>query len=188
MGHLLVKRHPPIAAERLRRLFTYNPDTGVAIWLLRTPDMFAKGKHTPETYCKIWNGRFANKSAGTPTPKGYIVIYIDKRQYKLHVLAWCYMTGEWPKDQIDHKNTDKTNNKWLNLREATDVQNRANEGLRINNTSGFKGVSAYKGKFVARIGHNNEVLNLGTFITAKDASIAYEIKASELHGEFARTT
>jgi hypothetical protein len=53
------------------------------------------------------------------------------------------MTGEWPKTQIDHINLDKADNRWCNLREATQSQNFANTRILASNGSGFKGRTGF---------------------------------------------
>ena len=98
------------------------------------------------------------------------------------------MTGEWPADCVDHRDVDKLNNRWENLRAACHSENGTNRKLFPNNTSGYKGVSWHKrmGKFQAHISKNRVDRYLGTFDDAESASEAY-VKASEkYHGEFAR--
>ena len=51
------------------------------------------------------------------------------------------MTGRWPNGDIDHIDGDRLNNKWSNLREVTRLDNRRNAGLRVDNTSGYNGIS-----------------------------------------------
>jgi hypothetical protein len=51
---------------------------------------------------------------------------IDGKQQRVHRLIWLYMTGEWPKDQIDHINNVKHDNRWKNLREADNQLNHYN--------------------------------------------------------------
>lgn len=46
--------------------------------------------------------------------------------YKASRLAWLYMTGEWPKYEMDHINHVKDDNRWVNLRDVTPAENCAN--------------------------------------------------------------
>jgi len=101
-------------------------------------------------------------------------------------LRW--MTGEWPKDKIDHRDTVRSNNRWSNLREATQADNLHNTGDYATNTSGRKGVSWCKSKYKWRssIMDRGRYMHLGYFDNIENAAAAYERAARELHGEFAR--
>ena len=57
-----------------------------------------------------------------------------------------------------------------------------------NNTSGYKGVYFNKkaNKWMSYIRYNNKLINLGLFVNPIDAAIAYNNKALELFGEYAR--
>ena len=103
-------------------------------------------------------------------------------------MAWLYMTGRWPRGQVDHRDLDKGNDRWLNLRVATPGQNNANSRSRKTNTSGFKGVSYHirVRKYVAQIGHNGKIIYLGQFDDPAIAHQAYAEAARRLYGEFAR--
>ena len=89
---------------------------------------------------------------------------------------------------IDHVNGNPLDNRRENLRLATYSQNMANSKLRSDNTTGFKGVSwsKQKGKFRAYIWFEKKLYHVGFFNTAEEASEARQIKAIELHKEFAR--
>lgn len=151
-----------LTAEILKQRLTYNPNTGIFIWNR--------------------NG----KVAGHKNPRGYISIRIDGQSFLAHRLAHLYMTGQWPIGQVDHK-TDKSN-RWENLRPATNAENLRNTQLRVNNITGYKGVSLVKktGKFYACIMINYKSYSLGHFNTAKEAHTAYCKAAEQLHGDFAR--
>lgn len=89
---------------------------------------------------------------------------------------------------IDHRDGDGLNNQRKNLRVASRVENSANAQKRLDNSSGFKGVSFRKnrGHWVARVSFKNKRRYLGGFVTAEDAARAYDRVARELHGEFVR--
>lgn len=88
----------------------------------------------------------------------------------------------------DHKDGDGLNNLRSNLRLCDVLQNTCNQQKRLNNTSGFKGVSFFRqnGTWRARIMVSGHSRFLGYFKTALEAAQAYDRAAIELHGEFAR--
>ena len=89
---------------------------------------------------------------------------------------------------VDHDDNDGLMNTRGNLRLATVGENAQNQTLSKNNTSGFKGVNKVaNGKFACRIMSNGVPENLGTFVDAIDAAMAYDAAARRLHGEFAKT-
>ncbi len=131
---------------------------------------------------------FRKSDGGLPYVRyGYQTIVLDKVSYRVHRLAWAYMTGEWPDAMLDHRDLDGTNNRWSNLRLATSYLNQMNKKKSRKNTSGFKGVRQLKGGlWVARIKHAGKTLHLGKYETAEAASDAYFAEAQRLAGEFAR--
>ena len=97
------------------------------------------------------------------------------------------MTGVRPSADLDHENTDSEDNRWNNLRLATDSQNLANRGKQKNNTSGYKGVYWQKTmrKWCAEILVNKQKFRLGYAETPKAAHELYLVAAKEHFGEFA---
>lgn len=158
---------------RLKEMLDYNPDTGMLQWRVRR------------------NGVKPEKDAGYIMPdQGYRVIGIDRRVHKAHRLAWLWMTGEWPNCQIDHINCDRADNRWANLRSASNSENQRNAGARSSNRVGLKGAHYCSGRdrWRSKIVVNGKTTWLGTFKTPEDAHFAYSRMAAKLHGEFARTT
>lgn len=155
-----------LTQERLKEVLHYNPEMG------------------------IWTRNENKKIAGGLHHSGYIYIRVDghKTKYVAHRLAWFYITGKWPKHQIDHINMIKNDNRWCNLREANFSQQNANRIKRKDNNSGCRGVSWYKsrGLWLVYIQHNNKRVHIGYFEKFEDASAAYNKKFQELSGDFAR--
>jgi hypothetical protein len=89
--------------------------------------------------------------------------------------------------RVDHVDHDTLNNQRYNLRSCTATQNRANDSLRCNNTSGFKGVGkSQDGKhWRADISVNRRHIYLGQFESKEEAALVYDNKAREVRGEFA---
>lgn len=159
--------------DRLLELVDYNSGTGLF-------------------HSRVARGRFpAGRQMGYLHHTGYIIIGVDGRDYQASRLAWFYVYGVWPVHFIDHKDTNRVNNIFDNLREATDSQNGANRGVCRNASSGAKGVrlrvrASCAPVWVAQIRHEGAVKHLGHFEFKKDAVAAYAEAAARLHGEFAR--
>jgi HNH endonuclease len=161
----------PLTAERLRDLLLYSPETGVFTW-----------KQSPTGSVKVGDVAGRNNS----NRDYYRQISVDGRSYKIHRLAFLWMTGSFPPEQVDHIDLDKNNNAWSNLRPATPSQNNAN--WRARNQSGLKGtfLDRRRGNYYSRIGSGPRTKHLGTFETAQEAHGAYVKAARELYGEYAR--
>lgn len=157
-----------ITHERLLELLSYEKDTGFFRWRIR--------RSGPDRVGQI---------AGTRSAKGYVQVWADGEAFLAHRLAWFYVTGVWPV-RVDHKDQNKQNNAWNNLREATGSENMANVTREKKNAAGFKGVTkASKAKvYVARIRHNYKQIYLGCFKTAEEAHAVYCAKALEIFGEY----
>ena len=164
-----------LTAEHLRRVLIYDPFTG--LWKWREG---GKGRPLEPDW---WPGTLGGKPG-----RQYYAIGIGRWPRYAHRLAFLYMTGEWPKQEIDHVDGDRTNNRWSNLREADHSQNKYNTGLRGHNTTGFRGVYFRKneGKWHARIKVGDRRVSLGLFSSPEEASIAYEAAAQEHFGDYYR--
>jgi len=166
-----------ITAKRLRELFIYNPKTGEFTRRLKMSNRPA-GEIVLGTACYS-RGRPIGRRTG-----------IDGENYYIHRLAWLYVHGRWPAEQVDHKNGDPLDNRLLNLREANYSQNGANMRRHARSSSGLKGAySHYRipGKWVAIICKNRKQKYLGTFDSKEAAHAKYCAEANKLFGEFART-
>ena len=157
-----------ITQDELKELLHYDPETGDFMWLVSIADHIKVGK-----------------IAGTLHKAGYIQIKIYKRCYLAHRLAWLYMTGSFV-EEIDHKDRNKSNNKWTNLRKASSSQNHHNCDKQINNTSGYKGVHFRKDRntWVALIRHDGQRTYLGSFKKKEDAAQVYNEAEKKYFGEF----
>jgi len=162
-----------LIVEELKKSLFYDPNTGIFTWL--------------KNEAKRENSR-VGKVAGTKHWSGYRMIWIGKRHYLAHRLAWLYVYGEWPNDYVDHIDGDKLNNRISNLRVASNSQNKSNGKLYRHSTSGFKGVSKCGKKWKAQIVHGYKNIYLGCHDTKEQAHEAYVKKANELQGEFARSS
>ena len=154
-----------LAQSQLKELLHYDPDTGIFTHILPR------------------RGVSVGAEAGTIDVYGYRTIQVNKKKYRSHRLAWLYIYGVWPKDQIDHVNQIKIDNRVCNLREVTNSQNCQNVGLRITNTSGVKGVCWVNSrcKWQAQIKLNNKQNFLGHFKSLADAVAARKQAEEQLH-------
>lgn len=134
---------------------------------------------------KVRNRAFAAGSiAGTTNKDGYIHMMIDGKVYKAHRLAWLYVYGRFPVDQIDHKNGKRDDNRIDNLREVDSEGNSHNlHHPREGNISKMLGVTFRKksGKYQARIIVKYKDISLGFFATAELAHQAYLEAKRTLH-------
>ena len=90
--------------------------------------------------------------------------------------------------EIDHRNGITLDNRRHNLRHCTHVENLRNSQKRIDNTSGYKGVSWHKKRTIWQVGIKNshKRIHLGYFTCLIRAAKTYDEAAKEYHGEFAR--
>jgi hypothetical protein len=113
-------------------------------------------------------------------------IRIDRRPYPKSVLAWLYMTGEWPRFQIDHIDRNHSNDKWINLRLATSSQQKGN-CFHWGNTSGVKNVFWSRSDNRWKISMRRGDIRIQKIFATKEAAIeARRMIGQELWGEFDR--
>ena len=156
------KPRKDLSAQYVRRIITYNPKTG----------RFTRdGKRAGFTHKK----------------DGYVRIKINQISYLAHRLAWLYVTGKWPKHEVDHIFGNRSDNRWKFLRNATDAQTAANVGKRANSLHSLKGIAMQKnGRWMARIRVNKKLIYLGTYDTPQQAHRVYRKAARTNFGEYAR--
>ena len=133
--------------KRLKELLHYDPDTGTITWISSTGSVKS------------------GDVAGSINSRGYILIRINGKSYPAHRLAFLYMEGSLPIDGMDHINHDKVDNRWVNLREASQAENTRNASVRNDNKSGIAGVSwkSQYQKWRAQININRKQKHLGYF-------------------------
>jgi len=107
---------------------------------------------------------------------------------KLHQIQMhSLIAGPGSGQETDHRNHNTLDNRRANLRIVSHTQNLWNQRLRTDSTTGFKGVSLNRGKFMAYITFNRRTKNLGRFDTPEAAAAAYDAAALRLFGPFAFT-
>ena len=154
-----------LTQERLKELLDYDPDTGVFVWRV------SRGSVKAESV------------AGCTHHEGYVHISIDGRKRLAHRLAWLYVHGCWPTNQIDHINRVRDDNRLCNLREVTNQKNHWNRGKQKNNSSGLIGVFWDKKakKWRAYINVCGKQKHLGLFDTQEEANATYARAKAEHH-------
>jgi hypothetical protein len=158
-----------LSRETLGRWLEYDPETGQWLWIV--------------SYANVHAGQVA----GTISVHGYRIITLFGTKYRSGRLAWFYMTGEWPTEEIDHINRDKTDDRWVNLRDASRSENALNRDLQSNNTSSVRGVywNVEKGKWAAQVKKDNIIHFGGYFDYLDEALEARDLLALELQGPLA---
>jgi hypothetical protein len=136
-------------------------------------------------------GIFVDKNGfkvGSINQAGYVIIIINSIKYSAHILAWFYMTGQLPKNEIDHKNRVSNDNRFNNLREiSTKVEQRGNQALPTTNKTGLKGVcfDKVRNTWRANLGTKKGQKFLGRYEDIFEASNAYNEAAMRYFGEYA---
>lgn len=89
--------------ETLKAVIHYDPETGI--------------------FTNLKNG----KKMGGINANGYVIVCVKRKGYRAHRLAFLYMEGNLPPDQVDHINGIRADNRWKNLRHATSAENAKNQ-------------------------------------------------------------
>lgn len=158
-------RNNRISPEELNKQFNYDPETGILTW------KFSK------------KGRRTNQALGNLNSGGYLRVGVNYQEYLVHRIIWTMVKGEWPVTDIDHIDGVTTNNKWDNLRLATESQNIQNQKKgHKGSASKYLGVSRNWGSsWRAEICINRVNKHLGTFATEEEAYAAYLEAKRKLH-------
>jgi len=146
-----------ITQSQLKQHLHYDPDTGV--------------------FTRLVHMRRSEKGSvvGDVKAQGYRYIGVCGDRHRAHRLAFLYMTGAFPTEQVDHIDGDRDNNRWANLREANNAENARNMRLKKNNSSGICGVSRLvrkTEKWRARITVSGSERHLGVFDSLEKAIAA----------------
>lgn len=152
-----VHRHSPknsITQSRLKKLLKYNPETGSFVQIGCRP------------------GAKKGSRAGTVGNTGYNVVKINGRTYLGSRLAFLYMEGYWPENDMDHINRIRDDDRWCNLRHVSGDCNRRNSNVMKNNTSGVNGVCKSQRGWCVRISSLGRQIWVGRFKTFHGAVVA----------------
>ena len=152
----------------LKDILNYDQVTGIFTW-------------------KITSGKASvgNRAGSIHKSNGYRRIIIKGKHYSEHRLAWLYMTGEMPANEIDHINGIRTDNRFDNLRAATRAENLQNQrhANSKNKSTRLLGSAFHKqsGTYFSRIQVDGIVKFIGAFKTAQEAHNAYVNAKRQVH-------
>lgn len=165
--HAKAKESPPLTSSRLKEILHYDEITGQFTYVV------SRGKFK------------SGDPAGTLLEDGRIDIHIDYKVNRAHRLAWLYVTGEWPKNEIDHKDGNPSNNAFSNLRDVTSTVNKQNQKV----AKAGKKYSALLGaqwckqsqKWKSSIKSCGKIIHIGFFDSEQAAHEGYVKAKRELH-------
>lgn len=142
--------------DALRELLIYQPDTGKFVARCTT--------------ARLTEG----VEVGGPHGSGYTLIRLKPYRGFAHRLAFLYMTGAHPQGNVDHINGIRDDNRWCNLRDASQCVNMQNlKGARTDSRTGLLGVAPNGKRWMAMIMANGKRKYLGTYDTPEEAHAAY---------------
>jgi hypothetical protein len=158
-----------ISQAELKEYLHYCPETGVFTWKKNRP-----------------NGVKVGDKAGV-NRSGYLVFSLKNKQRIAHRMAFLYMEGRLPKNYIDHINGDKADNRWQNLREATNSENQRNR-LGTGSNTGVKNVTFVpkRNKFQVSLKVEGKEKFIGYFDDIELAELAAIAARERFHGAFAK--
>ena len=157
-------------AEYLRNVLLYNEQTGELIWKSRPRTHFK----TQSAFVR-WNKLHANTPAFKCSEKtGYRSGMLDGVSYYAHRIIWAIAHGPIPSGEIDHINGIRYDNRLINLRLVTRLENTQNRKVRSDSKTGVPGVYWEKAcnKWRAEIKANKKRISLGVFDILEDAIAA----------------
>ena len=151
-----------IAASDIKDWLSYNPKTGDFRWIKR-------------------KGRLANAGsvAGTINRDGYVRLFFNGMSVMAHRLAFFYYYGEFPLLEIDHLNGVRNDNRIINLKEASRIDNVRNNhntafclrGYNPSSKNKTKCRNIYKcnAKYAVVVSINKKSISFGRWSTLEEA-------------------
>lgn len=150
-------RHIDGDVSAIRGCLAYDANSGLLRWTVRKSQRVGVGQ-----------------VAGYRAAGGYVRVEVDGKSYAAHHIAWLLSTGNWPKQEIDHINGRRDDNRLANLRDVSRAENVQNiDALGVTRTR--------SGKWRAQISVGNRKRAIGTFAEHREAVRAYRLAKSELH-------
>lgn len=162
------KEKQNIDLEELRNRLDYDPSTGILTWKIKRRSVNPGDR------------------AGCIARDGYRKITYNNQIYPASVLIWFWMTGVWPFEVVDHKNRIKDDNRWLNLRLATQRQNTTNSRTKLGDRRGIQEMWGPRAGTRYRVGMcvEGKRLEIGLFKSLEEAKEAYRSASIKYRKEF----
>jgi hypothetical protein len=159
------------SVAELAAAFRYDPETGIL-------------------YRRLPNG--SERHCGSISRSGHLRVSVSGHDVGAHRIAWALYHGEFPKLGIDHINCNSSDNRIINLRLATDIQNGRNRRIAARNKIGVKNIYRVKCrkrlKWRVSMGLGNSKEYEAHFhCLGKAVKHAAKMRI-ELYGEFARAS
>jgi hypothetical protein len=167
-----------LSAETLRSLLSFCAETGEFYWKSESRCGFKKS-----VLCHS-----AGDRAGTPRKDGRIVIRVEGKLYLRYRLAWLYVYGQWPDQELDHINGNSSDDRMENLRDVPRGINQQNlrKAYKNKTSSSLLGVYTNKGRpkkpWRSSLHIDGREKYLGAFATEQEAQEAY-LSAKRKHHE-----
>lgn len=147
------KVKPKLTQERLKKYLLYDPETGI--------------------FTRVRTGKGCKKGdiAGHKARHGYVTISVENKPHYASRLAFLWMEGYFPENNVDHINRVRDDDRWENLRHVTQSCNMRNLSIRSTNKSGVAGVhwSKKDRRWVSQISVNSKAESIGVFVNFKEA-------------------
>ena len=154
------------ALALLRPRLAYDPLTGIFTW---------------KQVDKFTTGTTVGMVAGCCWDSGYILITVKRKRWLAHRLAWLFTYGEWPTKQLDHINGVRADNRIANLRDVSACENMRNQPCHRKGKPVGISFAKKTGRWHSSIGLGNGRRQfLGSFPTASEAALAYQIALKDL--------
>lgn len=165
MGIRNAVKEASLSLSRARELLSYDAETGKLTW--RKPPRRGVG---------------VMSEVGCVRPDGYRTVTIDGNAFLAANLIWFLVYGEWPVASVDHENRVRSDDRFCNLRPATQTENNFNQKIRVDNSLGIRGVTpdTIQGGFVASLTKDGKLITRKRFRAVEDA-ISHRKAMEQIH-------
>ena len=157
-----------LTQEKLKEILDYDSENGVWTWLRPTSNRVKRGD-----------------IAGKRLNNGYTYIGVQGKLIAAHRLAFLWFEGRFPEDFVDHINRERSDNRWSNLRKATQSENLRNGKIKITNTTGARNVSKKDGGYRVRLQVGGRELYVGIYPDLELAQLVADEARDLYYGQFA---